>query len=324
MTETLKTEGTHAKKAEERAAAQATKLAKQSDELREAIEEAEGRAQMARAEVCKEQELVVKYRSQKVDLAEQGRDISEMEGHVERAEAQLQAAKLVLQDWEWKVKRAQLKLRDFENAQRKKKARAAGNDGADVNVVIKLEALKDVVIKDVGGARRKDGRWPLVSDTTGKSMTFFRYSGATVFDLTEYRTIATDQGQINLFMDNLLQALLKHLMYGGCIVFDLKELDDTTEEAITDLFSHLEKGMWQKLSDRAVLFAYLLPRRFLSLVPAKLQGDYDALMFEDHHIENFVMAFVTSTPKPSGPFADLFYTVDIPDPDAAEDEEEDE
>ena len=61
MTETLKTEGTHAKKAEERAAAQATKLAKQSDELREAIEEAEGRAQMARAEVCKEQELVVKY-----------------------------------------------------------------------------------------------------------------------------------------------------------------------------------------------------------------------------------------------------------------------
>ena len=75
MTETLKTEGTHAKKAEERAAAQATKLAKQSDELREAIEEAEGRAQMARAEVCKEQELVVKYRSQKVDLAEQGLEL---------------------------------------------------------------------------------------------------------------------------------------------------------------------------------------------------------------------------------------------------------
>merc|ERR1719247_271264 len=37
VTDTLKTDGTHAKKAEERAAAQATKLAKQSDELREAI-----------------------------------------------------------------------------------------------------------------------------------------------------------------------------------------------------------------------------------------------------------------------------------------------
>ena len=43
-----------------------------------------------------------------------------------------------------------------------------------------LRALraKDVLLKDVGGLRAKDGRWPFVVDTSGRTSTFIKYTGA--------------------------------------------------------------------------------------------------------------------------------------------------
>ena len=37
---------------------------------------------------------------------------------------------------------------------------------------------EDVLLKDVGGLRAEDGRWPFVIDPSGRTSTFIKYSGA--------------------------------------------------------------------------------------------------------------------------------------------------
>ena len=36
------------------------------------------------------------------------------------------------------------------------------------------------MLKDVGGLRAEDGRWPFVIDPSGRTSTFIKYSGAAV------------------------------------------------------------------------------------------------------------------------------------------------
>lgn len=170
---------------------------------------------------------------------------------------------------------------------------------------IHIKGLADVLLKDVGGMRAKDGRWPLVIDPSGRSSTFIQYTGAAVFHMPDLRD-----------MDSLRlrRALLNGLLKGGCILVDLGAFDFGSE-VIEEPWNNVERGLFRKLVDRSVLYSYLLPRRFLSLVTQEVKHDYDEYLFFDEKISNFVFGFVTRVHNPDWSFAKQFYTIRIMDPD---------
>lgn len=187
------------------------------------------------------------------------------------------------------------------------------------NMTIQIKEVSDVLIKDVSGARKKDGRWPLVIDPSGKTSTFMSYSGAAIFNAVELMASLNDKE----FMLRFRKALLKGLLYGAQLVIDLQGFGfpiDTLEE----VFNTLEKGLWNKLTDRAVLYSYLLPRRFMRLVHGSAnatelekEGFHEGCFLDDY-IQNFVLSFLTTIKEPDLDFAKLFYVIRVKDPAAEE------
>ncbi|CAL8257183.1 unnamed protein product [Lota lota] len=89
--------------------------------------------------------------------------------------------------------------------------------------------LNDVLIKDVGGKIRHDGRWPLVVDTSGQAATFLRYR-----DTNYLNAMNPDEIQ----SDRLRVALLGAIRFGKPLVIDMKEV-----ELFDMVLSHLDQVM---------------------------------------------------------------------------------
>eukprot|EP00933_Yihiella_yeosuensis_P036973 TRINITY_DN30828_c0_g1_i1.p1 TRINITY_DN30828_c0_g1~~TRINITY_DN30828_c0_g1_i1.p1 ORF type:complete len:667 (+),score=191.20 TRINITY_DN30828_c0_g1_i1:141-2141(+) len=167
---------------------------------------------------------------------------------------------------------------------------------------IPLKSVSDVLMKDVGGLIKEDGRWPLVIDPSGKTSTFITYTGAAVFNILE---LQGDDATMRL-----RRAFLNNLQKGGCLLIDLGNFDMTTE-AVAEAFNNVEKGLFSKLCDRSVLYSYLLPRRFKSLIPKDLEKEFPIYTFTDEAIQKFVFGFVTSFRDPAWEFAKQFYTISV-------------
>lgn len=247
--------------------------------------------------------------------------MKELEPLLEGAETELATAKTVHQDLEWQVRRAKLKVRDFENKLRRKNQKA-GEEPALVDQLIWLKDLSDVVVRDVGGQRREDGRWPLMFDPSGKSVTFFSYSGAVLFTADELSVFqAGDKDQ----QRRLLLALLKHLKYGGNVIISLGD-DWAKMEQVEDAFNAIEKGFFNTMMDRSVLYSYLLPRRFMHLVPHDMKDEYAELMFDDEQLSKFVLGFVLCADEPEREVMEKechpYYCIKVQDPDAPKDDED--
>ena len=109
--------------------------------------------------------------------------------------------------------------------------------------VIPLKAVADVLLRDVGGLRAQDGRWPLVVDGSGRTSTFVKYTGAAVYTVLELQAME---------LLRLRRALLTSLLHGGAIFVDLGAFD-VKIEVLAEKFNDLEKGLFWKLLDRSVL-----------------------------------------------------------------------
>merc|ERR1712032_270689 len=103
------------------------------------------------------------------------------------------------------------------------------------------------------------------------------------------------------------KALLKGLLHGGCLLVDLGSFNFGVE-VVEEPFNKLEKGLFNKLLDRSVLYSYLLPRRFRSLIGPDIAADYQPGCFLDEYIQKFVFGFVTAYRDPDWSFARQFYT----------------
>lgn len=169
------------------------------------------------------------------------------------------------------------------------------------NRTVPIKAIADVMLKDVGGLRAEDGRWPFVIDPSGRTSTFIKYSGAAVFNIVELKDMEPLR---------LRRALLNSLIHGGAILIDLGSFD-TKIDVVADKFNDLEKGLFAKLLDRAVLYAYLLPRRFKSLIVKEIAQDFQISAFMDAALSKFVFGFVTSYRDPDLDFAKQFYTISV-------------
>lgn len=411
----VKKRAANAKKADQE---EKEKEQRQEDELMQAIDEATRKKQIARSELARTKKLLRDYRAQKISWAEQGMadKIAELEPLLEGAEAQMKLYEAVVQEWEWKISRAQLKQNDFKQAQKdnddKKKGTVQGftlqielrsaeerdtllsHLTAEVDVsenfeweggleltkgdtlvkdgpfshlrqsefkkkalsdygmappttpeeadaeestekeadegkktkedippfplrltftrgfsrTIGIKSVADVLMKDVGGLRAADGRWPLVIDPSGRTSTFIQYTGAAVFSQVELNDM--DPTRVK-------KALLKGLLNGGCLFIDLGDFNYDSD-VIEETWSKLEKGLFKKLVDRSVMYSYLLPRRFRSLITKDVQSDFVEGAFMDSNIHKFVLGFVTSVRNPDFGFAKQFYTVSVRQDDADE------
>eukprot|EP00930_Biecheleria_cincta_P061464 TRINITY_DN47033_c0_g1_i1.p1 TRINITY_DN47033_c0_g1~~TRINITY_DN47033_c0_g1_i1.p1 ORF type:complete len:614 (+),score=146.46 TRINITY_DN47033_c0_g1_i1:49-1890(+) len=194
------------------------------------------------------------------------------------------------------------------------------NHGFDATVHVK--ELSDVIFKDPGGRRRSDGRWPLVVDPSGTCSKYLTYSGAAKFTVAELSQepqpldeawqpdgACVNRGELRA---RLRKALLKNLLHGGAVAIDLEGYDFAVD-SVGAPFEALERGLFGKLSDRAVLYAYLMTRRFLSLVTEELKNDFPEYAFMDENLQKFVLCFVTSRSEPDTEFARHFYTIRVRD-----------
>jgi len=300
------------------------KQKKQKQEMGDALEAAERKAQIAKTEVARKQKLVVDYRQQRVAMAETGQTekLEELNPLLERAEGELEVARRVHQDLEWQVKRAKLKVRDFENKLRRAARKEGGEFTTKLEQLIWLKDLSDVVVKDVGGKRRDDGRWPLIFDPSGKAEVFFNYCGAATFRIEDLALFVSSSDKEE--NRRLLVALLKHMKYGGTVVISLGK-DMEQMETVEQAFNDIEKGFFNTIIDRSVLYSYLLQRRFFHLIPSDLQSEYSEYMFDDEAISKFVLAFLVSGPEPEPEVMEkechMYYSIKVQDPDAEKEED---
>jgi hypothetical protein len=410
MTEKVQKQQSNArkKKAQEIEKEELEKKQRQEEELEQAITEAERKTQIARSELARARKLLVDYRQQKVNFAQQGLSdrLAELEPLLEGAEAQVKMYEAAKQDWEWKKSRAELKKQDFQQLQREKEAKKSGavqgfrvelrfetaerllemlpkltaelevqeafdweggislkkgdaliKDGPFAHLrkseftrkmledyaqspperppeeahpaeageeappsfplvlsvargfdrTIDIKGVADVLLKDIGGFRQKDGRWPLIIDPSGRTSTFVQYTGAAVFHINQLTSQEVDPLRLR-------RAFLKGLMHGGCLLIDLGGFDFGTE-VVAEPWNRLEPGLFGKLVDRAALYSYLLPKRFHSLITPEVKGEFMEGMFFDEAIAKFVFGFVTSFGQPEFDFARQFYTIRVRTPD---------
>lgn len=176
------------------------------------------------------------------------------------------------------------------------------------NRVIPIKAIADVLLKDVGGLRAKDGRWPFVVDPSGRTSTFIKYTGAAVYTIVELQDMDSMR---------LRRAFLNSLLNGGVILIDLGSFGMKID-VVADKFNDLEKGLFAKLLDRSVLYSYLFPRRFKTLISKELAQDFQISAFLDHSLGKFVFGFVTSFRDPDLDFAKQFYTINVKSDDDAD------
>lgn len=116
------------KQAKEAETAEKEVQKRQVDELDQALQEAERKAQIAKTELARARKLLVDYRQQKVSFAEQGFQdrLQQLEPLLEAAEGQVKIFEAAVRDWEWKVSRAKLKRSDLKQQEREKAAKKAG------------------------------------------------------------------------------------------------------------------------------------------------------------------------------------------------------
>ncbi|XP_017738935.1 PREDICTED: putative IQ motif and ankyrin repeat domain-containing protein LOC642574 homolog isoform X3 [Rhinopithecus bieti] len=170
-----------------------------------------------------------------------------------------------------------------------------------------ITELHDVLMKDVGGRVRADGRsvfragcgrcgvwtdssdltgvprWPLVIDPSGQAATFLRYQDTNYVD-----TVNPE----HLKPERLRLALLGALRYGKPLVFDLREVD--LFPAVQRQLEAVQPGLARALLSRGLLEQ----ERYLSLLRPTDGPEYSPTQFQEQRLEHFRLFFVTKVQWP--------------------------
>merc|ERR1712070_114013 len=150
-----------------------------------------------------------------------------------------------------------------------------------------------MLASDFHGQRKDDGRWPMFYDPTGRVRVFFDHSGAVVFDALELRRLQFSENRRE--QQQLQVALLKQLRYGGQVVIDLGG-DLTQMRFVEEAFNAISPGLFGLMTDRAVLYSYLLPQRFSSWSHCMFGPDETPLDldFDEKNLSKFVLSFIVN------------------------------
>ncbi|XP_071010494.1 IQ motif and ankyrin repeat domain-containing protein 1-like isoform X3 [Oncorhynchus clarkii lewisi] len=156
--------------------------------------------------------------------------------------------------------------------------------------------LEEVLIKDVGGKIKQDGRWPLLVDTYGQAATFLRYRDTNYLD-------ALHPGDMQ--PDKLRLALLGAIRFGKPLVINMMEVD--LFESIQNQLDQVNPGLSEQLMNKELL----QEERYLSLVRSTDGPQYARTEFMLDRIEKFSLVLVTKQRHPPDALLTAFYPIHV-------------
>ncbi|XP_045556654.1 IQ motif and ankyrin repeat domain-containing protein 1 isoform X2 [Salmo salar] len=156
--------------------------------------------------------------------------------------------------------------------------------------------LEEVLIKDVGGKIKQDGRWPLLVDTYGQAATFLRYRDTTYLD-------ALHPGDMQ--PDKLRLALLGAIRFGKPLVINMMEVD--LFESVQNQLDQVNPGLSKQLMNKELL----QEERYLSLVRSTDGPQYARTEFMLDRIEKFSLVLVTKQHHPPDALLTAFYPIHV-------------
>uniref|UniRef100_A0A8D0HAB1 IQ motif and ankyrin repeat containing 1 n=1 Tax=Sphenodon punctatus TaxID=8508 RepID=A0A8D0HAB1_SPHPU len=203
------------------------------------------------------------------------------------AESLVESLRLVTEKAEEKLSLARLRLREQTPAE-------AGDEIQGMKCSV--PELNDVLLKDVGGKIRLDGRWPLIIDPFGQAATFLRYQ-----DTNYLNTLNPN----DMSLDTIRLALLGALRYGKPLVFDMMEVN--MFDAVKRQLEEIEQGLVQALLSRKILEN----ERYLSLVRPTDGPEYSQTEFQAARTENFKLFVITKRHHPPEELLQILLPVQI-------------
>ncbi|XP_052354304.1 IQ motif and ankyrin repeat domain-containing protein 1-like isoform X7 [Oncorhynchus keta] len=156
--------------------------------------------------------------------------------------------------------------------------------------------LEEVLIKDVGGKIKQDGRWPLLVDTYGQAATFLRYRDTNYLD-------ALHPGDMQ--PDKLRLALLGAIRFGKPLVINMMEVD--LFESVQNQLDQVNPGLSEQLMNKELL----QEERYLSLVRSTDGPQYARTEFMLDRIEKFSLVLVTKQRHPPDALLTAFYPIHV-------------
>ncbi|XP_036837648.1 IQ motif and ankyrin repeat domain-containing protein 1 isoform X5 [Oncorhynchus mykiss] len=156
--------------------------------------------------------------------------------------------------------------------------------------------LEEVLIKDVGGKIKQDGRWPLLVDTYGQAATFLRYRDTNYLD-------ALHPGDMQ--PEKLRLALLGAIRFGKPLVINMMEVD--LFESVQNQLDQVNPGLSEQLMNKELL----QEERYLSLVRSTDGPQYARTEFMLDRIEKFSLVLVTKQRHPPDALLTAFYPIHV-------------
>ncbi|KAL2082884.1 hypothetical protein ACEWY4_020657 [Coilia grayii] len=164
-----------------------------------------------------------------------------------------------------------------------------------------LKDLDDVLIKDVGGKIKQDGRWPLIVDPSGQAATFLRYRDTNYVDAMHPE---------NMRPDTLRVALLGAIRYGKALVINMMDVD--LLESVENQLNQVSLGLFSQLMSKELL----QEERYLNLVRSSDGPQYARTEFRRDRLETFRLVVVTKQRHPSDALLTAFYPIEITLPES--------
>ncbi|KAG8515392.1 putative IQ motif and ankyrin repeat domain-containing protein [Galemys pyrenaicus] len=215
---------------------------------------------------------------------------------IKDAEAQVDRLRQEARKAEETLAMARLELREQTSALEEEETRG---------LRCQITELHDVLIKDVGGRVRADGRWPLVIDPSGQAATFLRYQDTNYVDtmnpehlrperirlalLGALRCGASGRGA-GLWRGRLLKPRPRR--YGKPLVFDLCEAD--LFPVVQQQLEQVQPGLAQALLSRALLEQ----DRYRTLLRPADGPEYAPAQFQEARLRCFRLLFITQARWP--------------------------
>lgn len=221
--------------------------------------------------------------------------------HFEREQVGLQILMDVYRDLQWEEQKVRLKRHDFQSLLDRRRAQAMktqerashvedAEEFSGFDAIVQLRDLQSVLATDFHGNRQEDGRWPMFYDPSGKVRAFFDHSGGAVFDALELRCLQFSEDKAQ--RQRLQLALLRQFRRGGHVVIDLGG-DLTQMSFVEEAFNAISPSLFSIMTDRAVLYSYLLPQRFRSWSHCDVGFEENLdLDFDEQNLRKFVLIFL--------------------------------
>ncbi|XP_078145038.1 IQ motif and ankyrin repeat domain-containing protein 1-like [Centroberyx gerrardi] len=164
-----------------------------------------------------------------------------------------------------------------------------------------LRDLDEVLIKDVGGKIQRDGRWPLLVDSSGQAATFLRYRD------TNYLNALNPE---DMRPGKLRGALLGAIRFGKPLVIDMMEVE--LFDVVGDQLEQVKPGLSKELMSKELL----QEERYLGIVHSSDGPQYDRTEFRSDRIEKFCLVLITKQRHPPDNLLTAFYPIEVMLPEA--------